>query len=147
MTSHPTVSLKAPCLNSDRRSATLIKVFVVFFRSYKQILRRCLQITQYVFLSYPSQSFTLYVAYIYAKMAVFWVVAPCNLVNVYLAARRYNPEDSHLRTQTSNLKSYLQSMRCKNPRIKNLKRNGSVARYMCTQFLNLSVFPSIFLAR
>jgi hypothetical protein len=49
------------------------------------------------------------------KTAVFWVVAPCNLVEVYQAAstfyqttRRYNPEDSHLRThRRENLKSYL----------------------------------------
>jgi hypothetical protein len=34
------------------------------------------------------------------KMAVFWVAAPCN--------RRYNPEDSHLRThRRENLKSYI----------------------------------------
>jgi hypothetical protein len=44
------------------------------------------------------------------KMAVFWFVAPCNalmmeaaktsqtLVNFYQTKRRYNPEDSHLRT-------------------------------------------------
>jgi hypothetical protein len=37
------------------------------------------------------------------KMAVFWVVAPCSLVE-----RRYNPEDSHFRThRRENLKSYL----------------------------------------
>jgi hypothetical protein len=68
------------------------------------------------------------------KMAVFWVVEPCSLVEVYnisevLAAsiiramskdysetlvnfyqttRRYNPEDSHLRThRRENLGSYL----------------------------------------
>jgi hypothetical protein len=35
------------------------------------------------------------------KMAVFWVVAPCSLVEVY------HPEDSHLRTdRRENLKSY-----------------------------------------
>jgi hypothetical protein len=68
-------------------------------------------------------------------MAVFWVVAPCSLVevtnvsevlaasitalmmeaartsetlvNVYQTTRRYNPEDSHLRThRRENLKSY-----------------------------------------
>jgi hypothetical protein len=64
-------------------------------------------------------------------MAVFWVVAPCNLVevyqrfggtcclhhqsamtsetlaNFYQTRRRYNPEDSHLRTHhRENLKSY-----------------------------------------
>jgi hypothetical protein len=39
------------------------------------------------------------------KMAVFWVVAPCSLVEV---TQRYNPEDSHLRThRRENLKSYL----------------------------------------
>jgi hypothetical protein len=69
------------------------------------------------------------------KMAVFWVVAPCSLVevyrpfrgayclhhqgdeaartavilvNFYQTTRRYNPEDSHLRThRRENLKSYL----------------------------------------
>jgi hypothetical protein len=70
------------------------------------------------------------------KMAVFWVVAPCSLVedyrrfrgvcclllialmmeavstsemsvNFYQTIRRYNPEDSHLRThRRENLKSY-----------------------------------------
>jgi hypothetical protein len=30
------------------------------------------------------------------KMAVFWVVVPCSLVEVYQTTRRYNPEDSHL---------------------------------------------------
>jgi hypothetical protein len=34
------------------------------------------------------------------KMAVFWVVAPCSLVeiwvNFYQTTWRYNPEDSHL---------------------------------------------------
>jgi hypothetical protein len=35
-------------------------------------------------------------------MAIFWVVAPCSLVDFY------NPEDSHLRThRRENLKSYL----------------------------------------
>jgi hypothetical protein len=72
------------------------------------------------------------------KMAVFWVVVPCSLVevyqrfrgpccsheiialmmeaartseklvNFYQTTRRYNPEDSHLRThRRENLKSYL----------------------------------------
>jgi hypothetical protein len=53
-----------------------------------------------------------------AKMAVFWVVAPCSLmmeaartsetlVNYYQTTRRYNPEDSHLHThRRENLKSY-----------------------------------------
>jgi hypothetical protein len=58
-------------------------------------------------------------------MAVSWVVAPCSLsklialmkeaartsetlVNFYETTRRYNPEDSHLRThRRENLKSYL----------------------------------------
>jgi hypothetical protein len=55
-------------------------------------------------------------------MAVFWVVAPCSLVEVYQRfrgtcclhhqgyrpMRRYNPEDSHIRThRRENLKSYL----------------------------------------
>jgi hypothetical protein len=56
-------------------------------------------------------------------MAVFWVVAPCSLVEVYQRfrgpcclhhqgdrpdGRQYNPEDSHLRThRRENLKSYL----------------------------------------
>jgi hypothetical protein len=61
------------------------------------------------------------------KMAVFWVVAPCSLVevyqrialmmeatrtsetlvNFYQTTRRFNPEDSHLRThRRENLKSY-----------------------------------------
>jgi hypothetical protein len=48
-------------------------------------------------------------------MAVFWVVVPCSLaartsetlVNFYQTTRRYNPEDSHLRTyRRENLKSY-----------------------------------------
>jgi hypothetical protein len=52
-------------------------------------------------------------------MAVLWVVAPCSLVEVYQrfrveaartsenqTTRRYNPEDSHLRThRRENLKS------------------------------------------
>jgi hypothetical protein len=58
------------------------------------------------------------------KMAVFWVVAPCSLVEVALmmeaartsetlvnfcqTTRRYNPEYSHLRThRRENLKSYI----------------------------------------
>jgi hypothetical protein len=47
-------------------------------------------------------------------MAIFWVVAPCSLVevvvivNVYRTTRLYNPEESHLRThRRENLKSYL----------------------------------------
>jgi hypothetical protein len=52
-------------------------------------------------------------------MAVLWVVAPQilmmeaamtseTLVNFYQITRRYNPEDSHLRTRRrENLKSYL----------------------------------------
>jgi 16S rRNA C1402 (ribose-2'-O) methylase RsmI len=62
-------------------------------------------------------------------MAVFWVVAPCSLVevyqrcdalmmeaartsetlvNFYQTRRRYNPEDSHLHTRRrENLKPYL----------------------------------------
>jgi uncharacterized ion transporter superfamily protein YfcC len=48
------------------------------------------------------------------KMAIFWVVAPCSLVKVYLyfyqTTWRYNPEDSHLRTnRRENLKSYEQN--------------------------------------
>jgi hypothetical protein len=55
-------------------------------------------------------------------MVVFWVVAPCSalialmmeaartsetLINFYQTTRRYNPEDSHLRThRRENLKSY-----------------------------------------
>jgi hypothetical protein len=44
-------------------------------------------------------------------MAVFWVVAPCSLLEVYRrfcqTTRRYNPEDSLLRThRRENLKSY-----------------------------------------
>jgi hypothetical protein len=57
-------------------------------------------------------------------MAVFWVVAPCSLVraialmmeaartsetlvNFYQTTRRYNAEDSHLRThRRENIKSY-----------------------------------------
>jgi hypothetical protein len=72
--------------------------------------------------------------WINVKMAVFWVVAPCSsqvlaasiitatvialmmesartsepLVNFSQTTRRYNPEDSHLRThRRENLKSYL----------------------------------------
>jgi hypothetical protein len=64
----------------------------------------------------------LYTNFPGSKMAVFWVVAPCSLVEVYqrfrgtcclhhpgthLPIRRYNPEDSHLRTHCrENLKSY-----------------------------------------
>jgi hypothetical protein len=74
------------------------------------------------------------------KMAVFWVVAPCSLVevyqrfrgpccfhhqddrpqaarssdslvNFYQTTRRYNPEDSHLRThRRENLNLYLESV-------------------------------------
>jgi hypothetical protein len=48
-------------------------------------------------------------------MAVFWVALMMEaarnsetLVNVYQTIRRYNPEDSHLRThRRENLKSYL----------------------------------------
>jgi hypothetical protein len=29
------------------------------------------------------------------KMAVFWVVAPCSLVEIYQNTWRYKPEDSH----------------------------------------------------
>jgi hypothetical protein len=57
----------------------------------------------------------------FMKMAVFWIVAPAmialmmetvrtseTLVNFYQTTRRYNPEDSHLRThRRENLKSYL----------------------------------------
>jgi hypothetical protein len=58
----------------------------------------------------------MYLVEFYPKMAVFWVVAPCSVVEVYQSAlmmeaartsetlvnfyhttRRYNPEDSHLR--------------------------------------------------
>jgi hypothetical protein len=40
-------------------------------------------------------------------MAVFWVVAPCSLVD-YQTTQCYNPEDSHLHThRRENLKSYL----------------------------------------
>jgi hypothetical protein len=58
-------------------------------------------------------------------MAVFWVVAPHEelialmmeaartsetLVNFYQTTRRYNPEDSHLRShRRQNLKSYLKT--------------------------------------
>jgi hypothetical protein len=30
------------------------------------------------------------------KIAVFWVVAPCSLIEVYQTTRCYNPEDSNL---------------------------------------------------
>jgi hypothetical protein len=47
------------------------------------------------------------------KMAVFWVVAPCSLVEFYQRFRgpcclhRYNPGDSHLRThRRENVISY-----------------------------------------
>jgi hypothetical protein len=53
-------------------------------------------------------------------MAVFWVVAPWSLVEVYQRfrgpcclhqRRRYNPEDSHLRThRRENLKSYWKAL-------------------------------------
>jgi hypothetical protein len=58
----------------------------------------------------------------FMKMAVFWVVAPCDfialmmeaastsetLVNFYQTTRRYNPEDSHLHTRRrENLRSSL----------------------------------------
>jgi hypothetical protein len=61
-------------------------------------------------------------------MAVFWVVVPCSLVEVYQrfrgpcclhhqgdrqTTRRYNPEDSHLYThRRENLKSYLRFSPC-----------------------------------
>jgi hypothetical protein len=44
------------------------------------------------------------------KMAVFWVVALCSLVDVYFyqSTRRYNPEDNPLCTHhRENLKSYI----------------------------------------
>jgi hypothetical protein len=47
-----------------------------------------------------------------SKMAVFWVVAPCRLVEVYQRFRgpSCNPEDSHLRThRRENLKPLLSS--------------------------------------
>jgi hypothetical protein len=41
------------------------------------------------------------------KMAVFWVVAPCRLIRVYLSTGSYNPEDGHMHTdRRENLKSY-----------------------------------------
>jgi hypothetical protein len=63
-------------------------------------------------------------------MAVFWLVAPCSLVEVYQrflmmeaartsgtlvnfhqTTRRYSPEDNHLRThRRQNLKSYYLAM-------------------------------------
>jgi hypothetical protein len=47
------------------------------------------------------------------KMAVFWVIAPCSLVNFYQTTWRYNPEDSHLRTHhRDNLKSYRERIIC-----------------------------------
>jgi hypothetical protein len=56
---------------------------------------------------------------LYCEMTVFWVVAPCSLVEVYQrfrgpcclhhqGARCYNPEDSHLHThRRENFRSYL----------------------------------------
>jgi hypothetical protein len=49
-----------------------------------------------------------------SKMAVFWVVARSSetLVNFYQTTRRYNPEDSHLRTnRREKHKTYLLSTR------------------------------------
>jgi hypothetical protein len=77
-------------------------------------------------------------------MAVFWVVAPCSLVEVYLmmeaartseklvnfyqTTRPYNPEDSHLRThRRENLKSYL-----KHPCISVLCYHMWVEALVCT---------------
>jgi hypothetical protein len=41
------------------------------------------------------------------KMAAFWVVVPCSLVEVYQTTRRNNPEDKHLHTRSrENLKSH-----------------------------------------
>jgi hypothetical protein len=37
------------------------------------------------------------------KMAVFWVAAPCSLVEVYQTTRRYNPQDSHLHTLVAHI--------------------------------------------
>jgi hypothetical protein len=63
------------------------------------------------------------------KIAVFWVVAPCSLVEVYETTRRYNPEDSHLRThRRENLKSYFP---------------GIVYRYFLSPLVTISVAPMI----
>jgi hypothetical protein len=57
------------------------------------------------------------------KMAVFWVVAPCSLVDFYQATRLHNnPEDSHLRIhRRENLKSYLIMNKYEGPRKKGVQ--------------------------
>jgi hypothetical protein len=86
--------------------------------------------------------------------AVFWVVAPCSLVEVYQrfggpfcllhqgdekAARgyqttqRYNPEDSHLRThRRENLKSYSQSLCFSDQRLDAATMSGSSGNVFVT---------------
>jgi hypothetical protein len=54
------------------------------------------------------RSYTLLPAFIQLKMAVFWVVALCSLVDIYQTTQHYNPDDSHLCTHhRENFKSYL----------------------------------------
>jgi hypothetical protein len=82
--------------------------------------RYCLILRQYLAFAWRGEA-TFIKPDIRLKRAVFWVVAPCSLitlmmeaartsetlVNFYQTTRRYNPEDSHLRTQPrENLKSY-----------------------------------------
>jgi hypothetical protein len=55
-----------------------------------------------IFIYYYSQIF------ITSKMVVFWVEAPCRLVNSYQSTQCYNPEHSHFHTHCrENLKSHL----------------------------------------
>jgi hypothetical protein len=76
----------------------LIKKFSLPFHHF--ILPRSKYSPKHPVLKYPQS----------VKMAVFWVEAAktCEmLVNFYQTTRRYNPEDSHLRThRRENLKSY-----------------------------------------
>jgi hypothetical protein len=63
------------------------------------------------------------------KMAVFWVVAPCSLVEVYQrfrgpcclhhqgdhrpTTRRYNPEDSHIRALVQHTTPFIELQTCR----------------------------------
>jgi hypothetical protein len=48
---------------------------------------------------------------LYEKMAVFWVVAPCSMVDVYQTTLRNIPEDSHLHTSLPSTNLVLQDNR------------------------------------
>jgi hypothetical protein len=80
-------------------------------------------------------------------MAVFWVIAPCRtivlmmeaasisetLVNFYQTARRYNPDDSHLK------------MRCLSPGIKRPKGEANYSLPSSAEVKNVDygVIPSL----